>query len=497
MSTEKPQTNSFDALYEITRAINSIPEPDTLLERVLEEAMGHLRAERGFVFLADATGKGDFSVAAEKNFGPPQTSRAFAASSSVVRKVLETGEPVLTHDALADERFEASKSVITQKILSIICIPLRSSDRTTGAVYLDSSLSRKAFTQESMKFLAVFGHLAAVALENAQRTMRLQAENRRLKEAVEISRRFGHLVGTSPAWTRLLERMERVLDVDVAVLITGESGTGKEVIARTIHDHGTRREGQFIAVNCAAIPDQLVESELFGYVKGAFTGAAADRKGLVEAANGGTLFLDEVTDLPLAVQAKILRLLQEKEYRRVGDTRSRTADIRVVAATNRPIADEVKEGRLREDLYFRLNVVGITLPPLRDRKEDIPLLAQHFLHRAAEQHRRPVESSEPEAMRVLLANEWRGNVRELQNAIERAVVLCHGTQLTRKDFVLDDSSESDNRNTPTTLADFERQVIETTLNELGGNRTRAAERLGVSLRWLQYRLKEWNAGGGA
>jgi len=489
MSTERQ--NSFEALYEITRAINSILEPGALLERILSAAMEHLNAERGFVLLARDDGPEAFSVAAAKNFGPPQSSDAFAASSSVVRSVLETGEPVLTYDAQADERFEDSRSIAAQRILSIICIPLRSSERTTGAVYLDSSVSRKAFTEESMKFLTVFGHLAAVALENARRYDRLRAENRRLQEAVDLTRRFTHLVGTSAAWTRVLERMERVLDVDAAVFITGESGTGKEIIARTIHEHGSRKGGPFVAVNCSAVPEQLIESEFFGSLRGAFTGATADRKGLVEAADGGTLFLDEVTDLPTLLQSKLLRLLQEKEYRRVGDTKNRIADIRVIAATNRRPAEEVKQGRLREDLYFRLNVVGIHLPPLRDRKEDIPLLAQHFLRRAAEQHRRPVESIQPDAMHVLLASEWKGNVRELQNALERAVVLCNGTQLTRKDFVLDDVAGAAERSTPTTLAELERQFIETTLAENGGNRTRTAEILGVSLRWLQYRLKEW------
>jgi len=494
MNTARPDTNSFEALYEITRAINSILEPGPLLERVLEAAMGHLNAERGFVLIADQAGTGGYSVAAVKNFGTAQSSEAFAASSSVVRNVLNSGEPVLTYDALADSRFEASTSIITQKILSIICIPLQSGSRTTGAVYLDSSVSRKAFTEESMKFLAVFGHLAAIALDNAQRYAQLQLENRRLQEAIEHARGFTDVMGESARWKRVLERVERVLDVDVAVLITGESGTGKELIARTIHEHGTRKGRPFIAVNCSAIPEPLLESEMFGYVKGAFTGASSDKKGLVEAADGGTLFLDEVGDFPLFLQAKLLRLLQGREYRRVGDTKNRTGDIRIIAATNRHLEEDIKQGRMREDLFFRLNVIGIHLPPLRERKEDIPLLAHYFLRRAAEQYRRAVESIHPEAMQVLLANNWNGNVRELQNAIDRAVVLCLGTQLTRKDFLLDDSAVPGGQAAPTTLADFERQIIETTLTEMGGNRTRTAERLGVSLRWLQYRLKEWQTG---
>ena len=205
MNTERPDTNSFEALYEITRAINSILEPGTLLERVLEAAMDHLNAERGFVLIADQVGTGGYSVAAVKNFGTAQSSEVFAASSSVVRNVLSSGEPILTYDAMADSRFEASTSIITQKILSIICIPLQSGNRTTGAVYLDSSVSRKAFTEESMKFLAVFGHLAAIALDNAQRYAQLQLENRRLQEAIEHARGFTDVMGESARWKRVLE----------------------------------------------------------------------------------------------------------------------------------------------------------------------------------------------------------------------------------------------------------------------------------------------------
>jgi Nif-specific regulatory protein len=492
MSTSPTTDRNFEALYEVTRIINSILDPDTLLGTVLETAMAHLHAERGFVLLADPSTLSGFSVAAAKNFGTRDTSDAFAASSSVVRRVLDTGEPVLTFDAQADERFEASKSIITQKILSIICIPLRATDRIVGAVYLDSSVSRKAFTEDALKFLSVFGHLAAIAIDNARRYATLRTENERLKQQLDVTMHFADIIGGSPPWRRVLERLERVLDVDVPVLITGESGTGKELIARAIHDRGSRAGRPFVAVNCSAIPDQLLESELFGYVKGAFTGAAGDKKGLVETAQGGTLFLDEISDLPASLQAKILRLLQEREYRRVGDTAIRTADVRLVAATNRDLTAEVKNGSMREDLYFRLNVVNIHLPPLRERREDIPPLIEHFLRRSAERYKRPVEHIDPDAMQILLANSWKGNVRELQNVIERATVLCRGTQLTRKDLVLDDSHSADAAHPPTTLAEFERQIIESTLAEMGGNRTKTAERLGVSVRWLQYRLKEWS-----
>jgi Nif-specific regulatory protein len=483
--------DSFNALFEITRTINSILEPAALLEKVLEIAMTHLSAERGFVMLADNLSESGYTVVALKNFNSKKASNEFAASSSVVTSVLQTGEPVLTFDAMSDERFESSVSIIAQKILSIICIPLRAGERISGAVYLDSSKSRKAFTEDAVKFLTVFGSLAAIAIENAQRYSSLEKENTRLKQEVDVSHLFGNIIGKSEKWRRVLEISQRVLDVDAAVLITGESGTGKELIARAIHDHGTRKGEPFVAVNSSALPENLMESELFGYVKGSFTGAAGDKKGLVETANGGTLFLDEIGELPLLLQSKILRLLQEKEYRRVGDTVNRTANIRIIAATNKDLAEEVKATRFREDLYFRLNVIGIHLPPLRERKEDIPLLANYFVRKAAENYKRPVEGIHPEAMQMMLANQWKGNVREFQNVIERAVVLCRGTQLTKDDFLFDSKDQAVLQKTGMTLADFERQLIETTLEEMNGNRTRTAERLGVSLRWLQYRIKEW------
>ncbi len=487
-----PEKDNFNALFEITRTINSIVEPNVLLEKVLEIAMTHLTAERGFVMLADDKSESGYTVVALKNFNSKKAGNEFAESSSVVTSVLQTGEAVLTFDAMSDERFESSVSIMAQKILSIICIPLRAGERISGAVYLDSSKSRKAFTDDALKFLTVFGTLAAIAIENAQRYAYLEKENARLKNEVDVTHLFGNIVGSSEKWKKVLELTQRVLDVDVSILVTGESGTGKELIARAIHENGTRSGKSFVTVNSSALPENLIESELFGYIKGSFTGASSDKKGLVEVADGGTLFLDEIGELPLSLQAKILRLLQEKEYRRVGDTKNRTADIRIIAATNKDLQLEVKAGRFREDLYFRLNVIEILLPPLRERKEDIPLLADHFMKRAAGNYKRPIDSIHPEAMQLLLANQWKGNVREFQNVIERAVVLCRGNQLTKNEFLFDSSDQSALQKNAMTLADFERQLIETTLSEMNSNRTRTAEKLGVSLRWLQYRIKEWS-----
>ena len=483
--------DNFTVLYEIAQKINSILDQQELLDKVLEIAMSHLDAERGFIVLVDEASERGFSVVVSKNFNSEKDANESAASSSVIKKALTSGEPVLTFDALSDERFEASRSIVAQQILSIICVPLRLQDKTTGAIYLDSTKSRGKFNAETMKFLAVFGSLSAVAVENAQRYDNLKIENARLKNEVSSVNLFPGIIGKSKTWKAALDLVQRVVDTDVSILITGESGTGKELIARAIHGQGRRRDKAFMAINCSAIPEQLLESELFGYKRGAFTSANVDKKGLIEHADGGTLLLDEVGDLPASLQAKMLRVLQEKEIRRLGDVESRKVDVRVIAATNKDLREETKSGNFREDLYFRLNIVEIHLPPLRDRVEDIPILINFFIRKACESHGRIVKKIDSNAMSLLLKHPWYGNVRELQNVIERAVVLSRGEELTEEDLRLQRHTEEELLQSGLTLEEFERKLVEKTLAETGGNRTRTAEKLGVSLRWLQYRLKEW------
>ncbi len=492
---QEPVKDNFTVLYEIAQKINSILDRQELLNSVMEIAMSHLDAERGYIVLVDDSAENNFNVVASKNFRSEKDAKDSAASSSVINKVLTTGEPVLTFDAMNDERFEASRSIVAQQLLSIICVPLRLQDRTTGAIYLDSTRSRGKFNAETMKFLAVFGNLAAVAVENVIRYDNLRNENDRLKNEVSSANLFPGIVGKSKGWKAVLDLVQRVVDTDVSVLITGESGTGKELIARAIHSQGRRRDKAFMAINCSAIPEQLLESELFGYKKGAFTGANADKKGLLEYAEGGTLFLDEAGDLPMALQAKLLRVLQEREIRRLGDVETRKVDLRVIAATNKNLLDEIKNGHFREDLYFRLNIVEIHIPPLRDRLEDVTPLINHFMKKACETHGRNVTGIQSAAMSRLIEHPWYGNVRELQNVIERAVVLSRELELNEDDLKLQQYSEEELLRSGLTLEEFERKLVEKTLDETGGNRTRTAEKLGVSLRWLQYRLKEWGIGG--
>jgi two-component system NtrC family response regulator len=320
-----------------------------------------------------------------------------------------------------------------------------------------------------------------LAIEKALRARRLEDENRRLTEALGERDRLVDLVGSAPSMQRLFRRVEKLATTEATVLLTGESGTGKELAARALHALSRRSDRVFVAVNCAAIPEGLMEAEFFGVERGAFTGAERTRAGNFETADSGTLFLDEIGELPLAIQAKLLRALQQKEVRPVGSASSVPVDIRVIAATNRDLALEVAEGRFRTDLFYRLNVVRIEIPPLRERREDVPLLAQHFLlkHRGAAAR---VEGIEPDALQLLSRYDWPGNVRELENAVESALALVSGRRLGVGDFRLGrgaSSAAAPGGEVPLSLEAFERCALERALDAAGGDATEAARRLGI------------------
>jgi len=342
-----------------------------------------------------------------------------------------------------------------------------------------------------------------IAVHNAIKLRDILRENAQLKAAVSGARGGQQMVGESTAARDLLEEIERVAPYKTNVLIMGESGTGKELVARTVHELSPRREAPWVAINCSAIPRDLMESELFGYVKGAFTGATQSRLGRLEQANGGTLFLDEIGDLDSALQAKLLRVLQEREYSPVGSDRVRTVDVRIIAATNRDLKALVREGRFREDLFYRLDVYGITVPPLRERREDIPLLARTFLRELAAETDRPVTDFTPAAIEVLLRYHWPGNIRELRNTVERSLLSCRSTIIDLAD--LPDAIRASTgtgeesgfsletlgaRDLDQWLEEVERRVIQQALAQCNGVQAQAARRLGVSERSLWHRIKK-------
>ena len=330
------------------------------------------------------------------------------------------------------------------------------------------------------------------ALENRL----LKKEVQRLKKEVESRYDFHHLVGRSPSMQRIYDLIERISDSASNVLITGESGTGKELVAKAIHYNGTRKDGPFIAINCAAIPETLLESELFGYKKGAFTDAKTDKKGLLFEANEGTLFLDEVTEMPPTLQAKLLRVIEEREVRPLGDTNSYPVDVRIISTSNRDIKSFTQEGRFREDLFYRLKVIDIELPTLRERKEDIPLLVQHFIEKFCKELKKSVSGGSEDTLRILLTYSWPGNVRELENAIERAITLAQREVIFPEDLPSSMVKEADERivdkafNERYTLHQLEKEYIRKVLIEVGGKKSKAAEVLGVDRKTLNRKLFE-------
>jgi two-component system response regulator HydG len=326
-----------------------------------------------------------------------------------------------------------------------------------------------------------------------------QVERKKQEKGDDNKQLISGIIGSSPPMMELLEMIKYVAPTEATVLVAGESGTGKELVAEALHRNSARSDGPFIKVNCAALVETLLESELFGHEKGAFTGADRLREGKFVQADGGTLFLDEIGDTSQAMQVKLLRVLQEQELQRVGGEETIDIDVRIIAATNRDLKEEVKAGKFREDLYYRLNVVMLTVPPLRDRGEDIPLLAEHFVKIFAEKNRRIVESVTPECMNCLRRYSWSGNVRELENAIERGVILMRGDQLSEKSLPLSvqnfkhentESAAVDIR--PSSLFEVEKKMILQTLEETGGNKSEAARRLGITRKTLQNKLQKYD-----
>jgi DNA-binding NtrC family response regulator len=329
----------------------------------------------------------------------------------------------------------------------------------------------------------------SVAVARALDDRRLRDENRRLREQVDKQTGLDSIVGRSKAMQAVFDQIAAVAASDATVLLLGESGTGKELVARAIHRRGARRDGPFVAVNCAAIPEQLLESELFGHEKGAFTGADRRRRGLFAEADGGTLLLDEVGDLSPALQAKLLRALQDRSIRPVGGAEDIQLNLRVIAATHRDLAALVKEGGFREDLYYRLAVLPVRVPSLRERPEDIMLLAAHFLERTAGALGKTLQGFDDRATAWLLAHRWPGNVRELENVVERAATLARGPQITREDLGVEFSAAAPGGGTRPTLADLEQQYMRRVIEETGGDKRAAARILGVSVRTLQRKLR--------
>jgi len=468
-----------NALLKITTTINSIRDCDELQRRLLELIFEAVPAERGAILLADSDCEDFVSCRGWNRLNGADDS--IKVSQTISRQVLRDVVAILSNDVVRNENTGGLPSLLEAQVRSLLCVPLVAFDKPLGVVYLDISSGTTQFDEAHLQLLTAIAGIAAIAFENARRFELLEKENRRLQHEVKLDHQ---MVGESDAMRQVYGLLSRVAPSSSTVLLLGESGTGKELAARAIHLNSPRANKPFVAINCATLTESLLESELFGHEKGAFTGAIGQKRGKLECAEGGTVFLDEVGELSPAIQAKLLRALQTREFERVGGTRPIKVDVRAIAATNRDLKAAIKAGQFREDLYYRLNVVSIPMPSLRERREDIPLLATYFVAEYSRKCKRRVTGISPEARRLLCAYDWPGNVRQLENAIERAVVLGV-TELIVPEDLPETIFESD---APThqppvgyqeTVREFRRQLIAKTLKQTGGNFTEAAKLLKI------------------
>ncbi len=458
----------------------------SLLTTLMDTVVELTRADKGFLVLFE-DGKPQVKVA--RNVQRENIEDALKElSDSIIAKVVKEQQPVIVSDAMGTPEFKASVSVMSLKLLSVMCVPLTEGGELFGLIYLGSNRAVSLFLPSMLETVTVFAAQASLLIRNAMLLDTLRADNASLRQALE-DKRFGDIIGSSDRMQDIYRKIKKVAPTDISVLITGETGTGKELIAREIHRRSDRANQAFVVVNCGAIPENLLESELFGHVRGAFTGAVATRDGRFQAAHKGTLFLDEIGELPVPLQVKLLRALQEKIVSKVGDTKPEAVDIRVVAATNRNLEEEIKRGRFREDLFYRLNVVGIHLPALRERDEDLMLIARYLLKRFGEEYGSKVKGFSPQCVMMMKKYNWPGNIRQLENRIKKAVIMAERIQLAPEDLELSDADLAPIMPLNQAKEDFQRRYIDEVLARNNGNRTKTAHDLGVDPRTIFRHLE--------
>ncbi len=413
-------------------------EPDftalDLCKAVLDDLMEDTGALRGFLVLTRDGGEEVEIVAAREFNSLDLDADEYNVSRSLLEPCLKGGRSLRIDEAQNDKRFSAETSIVSEGLRSALVVPLVFAGQVVGAIYLANNAIGGAFSAEDEDLLGAFGSILAANIQSLLHSTDLKDEKAKILDELRSQYRFHELIGQSPAIQKLLSTIAQIADTDATVLIQGESGTGKELVARALHFNSSRVKGPFVVINCAALPETLLESELFGHEKGAFTGAISRKLGRFEQANGGTIFLDEISSMPPALQAKLLRVLQEREFQRLGDLKTIHVNVRVIAATNQPLEKLVGNGSFREDLYYRLNVLPLHLPPLRERPEDIPLLVEYFLARYTTGTPKEGLEITPEVVQALESCKFPGNVRELQNLIQRLILFCRTDLIKLEDL---------------------------------------------------------------
>ncbi len=493
----------LEALYAISQVLASGSRQKQVLAEVLDVLDNELGMTRGTVMLRSADGD-ELVLEAAHNLSLEPGSVRYKTSEGIAGRVLETGKsvivPKISQEPLFLDRIHKRRK-ITKEEISFICVPIAIGSEVVGAFSADRVFAESASLDEDVRLLSIVASLIAndvqMRREIESDRQALEEENMRLRSELEDRFRPENIIGNSGAMREVYSAIHQVAASDTTVLIRGESGTGKELVASAIHYSSPRGRGPFVKVNCAALSEGLLESELFGHEKGAFTGAIQSRKGRMEEADGGTLFLDEIGDFSPATQVKLLRFLQEREFQRVGSNATKRANVRVICATNCDLEQAVEARQFRQDLYYRINVFPVVLPPLRDRRNDIVLLADHFVEKYSGVMAKNVRRISTPAINMMVAYHWPGNVRELENCVERAVLLStdgviHGHNMPPSLQTSDASDTVGSGSLEDRVALFERDVIVDALKRTGGNMAAAARDLGTTGRILRYRIKNLN-----
>ena len=503
LARSEHRLEKLEMMTDITMALNSTLNLNEVLANIVDSIIRLADTDRGFLMLSSKGEDLEFRIARDRNEQPLEKDD-FEVSHTIIGDVARKGKPLFISDLDKHSRFRDQKSVLDLQLKTAVCLPLKIEDRVIGVIYTDASRLSAEIDEEDMPIFTAFAAQAAIAIENARlhgevilARENLRRENMELKAELSERYEFSGIIGKSKVMQEIFDTISKIAPFDTTVLIRGATGTGKELIARAIHFNSPRKANQMVTINCGAMPAELLESELFGHKKGSFTGANRDKAGLFETASGGTLFLDEIGDMPQPLQVKLLRALQEGEIRRIGENESRKVDVRVIAATNRDLSADIEDGRFRQDLYYRLNVVPVNIPPLRERQDDILPLTAHFLEKySAKMGKEAVEIS-PEAMKIILSGDWEGNVRELENTIERGLALCGDSKtLTAEHFPQFEREKSLFAGVDETLKlkekmkTVEKQFILEALEKTGWKVTQAAKILDVTRQHLHNKIKQ-------
>jgi Nif-specific regulatory protein len=488
-------------LVEAGQVLSGELSPRVAFEQVLEIMRQHHGVVRGAVTLLDAKSQ---EIRVEVSCGLSDAGRfaRYRLGEGITGRVVETGKPIVVPKVSREPMFlnRAGKRDLNKQEITYMCVPIVVKGRTVGALGVDLKFKQERDYDSELKCLGLIAAMMAQAIKAEHlvddERRRLRDENSHLLEELKERYDFSNIIGTAGPMRQVYEQIAQVAHTNTTVLIRGESGTGKELIAHAIHYNSTRAQKPFIKVNCAALPETLIESELFGYEKGAFTGAHALKKGRFELAEGGTLFLDEIGDLNLTTQVKLLRVLQEKEFERLGGTATIRTNVRLITGTHKDLEKAMAEGHFREDLYYRLNVFAIFVPPLRDRKSDLLLLADHFLQKYAREHKKDIRRISTPAIDMLTAYHWPGNVRELENVLERAVLVCdsnvvHGHHLPPTLQTAQASGTITTLSLTEAVEAYEKDIVLDALKTTRGNRAKAARLLGTTERIINYKVRKY------